>query len=179
MSIYSHLTNEERVALYNLADGAQAIVEIGSYLGASACCFGAALKKQGSGRVYCIDTWTNDGMLEGHRDTFAAFKTNVAPFEAYVTSVRGYSTQVVSAIREYTNQVDVLFIDGDHSYEGVKADWDAYKAFLRDGSKIVFHDWGWAEGVQRVIDEDVKRTIKNADHLPNLWWGTIDGTERV
>jgi cephalosporin hydroxylase len=36
--------------------------------------------------------------------------------------------------------IDVLFIDGDHSYEGVKADYEAYAPWVRPGGLIAFHD---------------------------------------
>lgn len=35
---------------------------------------------------------------------------------------------------------DLLFIDGDHRYEGVKADFAHYRRFVRPGGLIVFHD---------------------------------------
>jgi cephalosporin hydroxylase len=38
------------------------------------------------------------------------------------------------------NQVDFLFIDGDHSAVGVAADYDLYKKFVRPGGLIAFHD---------------------------------------
>jgi predicted O-methyltransferase YrrM len=38
------------------------------------------------------------------------------------------------------NLVDVLFIDGDHSYEGVKRDFDLYSKLLRRGGLVFFHD---------------------------------------
>lgn len=37
-------------------------------------------------------------------------------------------------------QLDVLFIDGDHSYRGVRADFQSYRHFVRDGGLVVFHD---------------------------------------
>jgi predicted O-methyltransferase YrrM len=37
-------------------------------------------------------------------------------------------------------QVDFLFIDGDHTYEGVKSDFEAYKSLVRPGGIIAFHD---------------------------------------
>jgi cephalosporin hydroxylase len=37
-------------------------------------------------------------------------------------------------------KVDFLFIDGDHTYEGVKADFEMYSGLVRPGGLIVFHD---------------------------------------
>jgi cephalosporin hydroxylase len=37
-------------------------------------------------------------------------------------------------------QVDFLFIDGDHTEQGVSADYHDYKAFVRPGGLIGFHD---------------------------------------
>jgi predicted O-methyltransferase YrrM len=38
------------------------------------------------------------------------------------------------------NRVDFLFIDGDHSYEGVKKDFEMYSPLVRKGGIIAFHD---------------------------------------
>jgi predicted O-methyltransferase YrrM len=35
---------------------------------------------------------------------------------------------------------DMLFIDGDHSYEGVRRDHEQYESLVRDGGLIAFHD---------------------------------------
>jgi predicted O-methyltransferase YrrM len=36
--------------------------------------------------------------------------------------------------------LDVLFIDGDHSYAGVKRDFDMYAPLVRRGGLVAFHD---------------------------------------
>jgi len=69
--------------------------------------------------------------------------------------------------------VDVLFIDGDHSFEGALADWENYKKFLTTGSIVIFHDFGWAEGVKRVINDYVLNSVSEFNNLPNLWWGVL------
>lgn len=37
-------------------------------------------------------------------------------------------------------ELDLLFIDGDHTYSGVKADFDQYSPLVRKGGAVVFHD---------------------------------------
>lgn len=37
-------------------------------------------------------------------------------------------------------KLDYLFIDGDHSYQGVKQDFEMYSSLVRSGGVIVFHD---------------------------------------
>lgn len=37
-------------------------------------------------------------------------------------------------------KVDFLFIDGDHSYDGVKKDFEMYSPFVKEGGIIAFHD---------------------------------------
>jgi predicted O-methyltransferase YrrM len=36
--------------------------------------------------------------------------------------------------------LELLFIDGDHSYEGAKADFTRWSAFVRAGGHVLFHD---------------------------------------
>jgi predicted O-methyltransferase YrrM len=40
----------------------------------------------------------------------------------------------------YSTQFDLLHIDGDHSYESCKSDYELYSAIVRPGGLIVFHD---------------------------------------
>jgi len=62
-------------------------------------------------------------------------------------------------------QADLLFIDGDHTYEGCRADVERYLKYLRPGGYFVLHDYfGWYdEGgrnhspIKRVVDELVRR----------------------
>ena len=37
-------------------------------------------------------------------------------------------------------QPDILFIDGDHTYEGIKKDFEMYSPLVKNGGYIVFHD---------------------------------------
>jgi cephalosporin hydroxylase len=72
-----------------------------------------------------------------------------------------HSTSAVDAIAQLLDgrKIDVLFIDGDHRYEGVKQDFENYKKFVRDGGLILLHD----------IVEDNGRGRAWAGGVPKLW----------
>lgn len=59
-------------------------------------------------------------------------------------SVNGDSRDpyLVNRVNEILNgrKIDFLFIDGDHTYEGVKGDFEIYKQFLSDDAIVGFHD---------------------------------------
>lgn len=176
-AIESHLTNRERVELFRLAQapGMRSIVEIGAYVGASASAFASGLEsaRNAAARIYCIDTWNNDAMSEGQRDTMELFLRNTAVHRNRIVPVRSWSTDAVDTIRAQANSIDLLFIDGDHSYEGCLADWKAYAPLLSPTALVAFHDVGWADGVCRVIAEEVSSRIRHEKRLPNLWWGRL------
>jgi predicted O-methyltransferase YrrM len=55
---------------------------------------------------------------------------------------------------------DVVFIDGDHSYEAVRADWDAWSGRVASGGHVLMHDavdrggfGAFCEGVTRLVAE--------------------------
>jgi len=55
----------------------------------------------------------------------------------------GYSNEVSTIQKAYgyvTEPIDVLFIDGDHSYEAVLSDWLLYSPMVKSGGIVAFHD---------------------------------------
>lgn len=53
-----------------------------------------------------------------------------------------HSMDVYNSVRDTMNgrKADVIFIDGDHSRNGVKQDFFMYSKFIRDGGIVLFHD---------------------------------------
>ena len=49
--------------------------------------------------------------------------------------------------------IDFLFIDGDHTYEGVRMDYEMYSPLVTPGGMIGFHDIAYTEGVTRLWNE--------------------------
>jgi predicted O-methyltransferase YrrM len=172
--IFTHLTQEERLLLYHLGrkqPQGVTFVEIGSYLGASSCFLAAAALERG-GLLHCVDTWFNEGMSEGKQDTWAEFSKNTMPFSATIRAHRALSTEVAAY---FNDKIDLLFVDGDHTYEACKADLEAWLPHLKDGGVLVMHDYGWAEGVRSVVDEIVKPRQKEKGHvMQNTYWTAIE-----
>ena len=59
-------------------------------------------------------------------------------------------------------KVDFLFIDGDHSYEGVKKDFEMYSGLVRKGGIVAFHDICHHVGVATCNVELFWSEIKNS-----------------
>lgn len=57
--------------------------------------------------------------------------------------------------RHWRWPVDMLYIDGDHSYEACRADVDVWLPWLKSGGIVAFHDYGTRHtpGVVRVVHE--------------------------
>ncbi|HEY7420743.1 MAG TPA: class I SAM-dependent methyltransferase [Gaiellaceae bacterium] len=69
-------------------------------------------------------------------------------------------TSAEVAVRLDGRPVDFLFIDGDHTYEGVRCDYVAYAPLVRPGGVIAFHDI--VDGPPELVG-DVPRFWREAD----------------
>jgi predicted O-methyltransferase YrrM len=72
------------------------------------------------------------------------FYKKFASKNQHITLLRGDSHSP-EALKKVTDvfvdrKIDFLFIDGDHSYEGVKKDFEMYSLLVRKGGVIAFHD---------------------------------------
>lgn len=126
-----YLTNEKRPEHLQ-------ILEIGSWIGASALSWAQGLKvhNQGKGTITCIDAWkpyfnhathTNEiyTQMENILETETAYQlfchnVNTIPHPITCQHLRGQSDGLLPLLRE--NAFDVVFIDGDHAYTSVLKD---------------------------------------------------------
>lgn len=117
-----------------------------------------------------IDSWEGDGAAyqgdSGDWHAGLSQTTQDAYFDAAQertafardrrTIMRGRSTQ---AAQHSAHEYDFVFLDADHSYEGCRADIEAWAPKIKDGGFICGHDYGntaWPKfGVKRAVDEYV------------------------
>lgn len=168
-SIPTHMTVQERLMLFQTALGLRtgfSVVEIGSYLGASTAFLAFAATQRG-GTVHAVDTWENDAMgHEAQRDTWGEFRRNTQRFEHYIVPHRGHSVTVAQETGGIA--CDMLFIDGDHTYEGVGNDLTRWRGSLKPGGILAMHDFdspGVRDAFEDIIGADVMAPPTLIDRL--------------
>jgi cephalosporin hydroxylase len=70
-----------------------------------------------------------------------------------VTFVEGYFPRDIERVRLPEGEAyDVVFLDGDHRYEGVSADLEALPSLLSDGGYVLMHDACNSQVEQAIAD---------------------------
>ena len=136
------------------------VVEIGSFFGRSTLCLAGGLASATGARLYAIDPHIGSPKHEvqlGCADTYPHFVELLARhgLEDLVTPLRATSLE---ARRDFEGPIDLLFIDGSHSYEDVAADFAAWFPLLRVGGTVAFHDSWHMGGVRRASNEVLRRS---------------------
>lgn len=144
---------------FALAPAAGTNVEIGSFKGRSAVGLATVARLLGLGTITAIDPHTSpsttDPDLKGATTTYDEFIANVerAGATEHVVPKRAFSHDVAPT---WSEPIRFLWIDGDHTYAGAKADVDLFKPHLADGAIVAMHDvLGTFEGSLRVFVEEV------------------------
>lgn len=101
-----------------------------------------------------------------HRWVEQAANWQTVPMQTFVGDSHGSEAkEFVHRQLSFVDDPIVAFIDGDHSYEGARADSLLMKPYLRSGSLVIFHDTVACEGVQRVFDETSAWAVKIANYV--------------
>lgn len=79
------------------------------------------------------------------------------------TLIQHFSSEPEAIEKASANRYDVLIIDGDHSFEGVKLDFETYRRFVGVGGFIIVDDYGSPEWP--TVTEYVDKFVKSASGL--------------
>lgn len=153
------------------------VLEIGSFLGKSAVFFAQRVSL-----VYCIDPFQVDGNTPAEEihelerlgmpaNWYAVFVDNIrqSGSAGKVQAIQGKSglfgrTPPLWPI-EWPQSFDLIYIDGDHSYEAVKQDIEVFALHARI---ICGDDYETSPGVTRAVDETWKDPP--ACKAGPFWW---------
>jgi predicted O-methyltransferase YrrM len=135
----------------------ETVVEIGTARGYSTYALALACQQNGRGKVYGIDPhepnrWTDGGPDLAH-DNYEFLLAHLKEYELAPTWCEVIRARSLETSQWWDKPIDLLFIDGDHTYEGVKGDFEAFLPWLREDSVVVFHDSMWPGGVPRFLEE--------------------------
>ena len=141
------------------ATGRGVIVEIGSWKGRSTTWLASGARLSGQ-RVYAIDP--HRGSREDPAaDTLKEFLDNLAR-NGLADVVEPIVMTSEQAAAHMTAPIELLFIDGDHSFEAVRRDAELWLPRLMDGGTVMFHDVATAAytGPRRIVQRMVCRNSR-------------------
>jgi predicted O-methyltransferase YrrM len=176
MEVDGQVSRKECELLMRLAGAVPAgleVVEIGTYRGRSAIALGLGVCTGNMNRVFAIDPHTEwVGPLGGHFGP-------ADQAELYSNLTRARLGKIVAVVclpsarvaRSWEGAgVGLLWIDGDHSYEGVKRDFEAWRPHVAESGVIAFHDAD-SEGVARFLREAAgEGSLERLGQLERVEW---------
>lgn len=160
------------------AQHCKVVVEIGSWHGRSGR--GIADNLPEGGVLYCVDTWCGSSgepemhgsaaLRQGdHAHSWWWCNMHDLILAGKVIPVRMHSVNAAVTLKTMGVVADMIFVDADHSYEGVRDDVLAWRGLLREGGLFCGHDYylegqepfAWM-GVRKCINElfpDVQQAL--------------------
>lgn len=124
-------------------------------------------------KLYCIDAYSSKHLIWPQQTCDALFlKVGklLAKWQPRSVFLRELSTDAAKTFNDHS--IDFIFIDADHSYEGVKNDLEVWYSKVRPGGILSGDDYDNFPGVTRAVDEffqQVKLPIKT-ERQRRFWW---------
>lgn len=153
-------------------------LEVGSWLGLSAITFAKQLKSSGNNKasIYCVDTWEGSSEHQNVSEIrqgvlFEKFLDNVRRLECddIIMPLKGKSVDIARIWNR--EKLDMVFVDGDHSYEGCLSDILSWLPHIKENGRMIGHDINWP-GVKEAVLKVSKQ--KNYEvRITGLMWELI------
>jgi predicted O-methyltransferase YrrM/glycosyltransferase involved in cell wall biosynthesis len=180
------LSSREAVGLFKSALEIEAsvpsIVELGTWRGRSSYVLAKAILERGAGRLHCVDPFDGSGDYvseaiykqvahAGPEETMATIRSSLEMLGVGQVIEFHISTSL-SAAMSWQGTVDMLFVDANHEFEHICADFDAWLPHLSADAILAVHDVGSGihSGPRRFVEEtvlhnDFWQVILQADEL--------------
>ncbi len=147
---------------------AQVIVEVGVAEAKSTdwLCRGAKLR---GGKVYGYDLWDTHGLNNqfehwSSKEKCETYLQSKGHTNFELTKINSRTPEFAELIKTKHPSIDLAYIDGCHSYDGIKNDFDIIYPLLSECGVIVFHDTLKIDGCREFM----------IDLRTKLWDGTYD-----
>lgn len=155
------------------------LVEVGAYCGCSTS-YLAELLAAADRRLALavVDTWQGTAGEHEIRDYWPDFLSNMSrepDLRPYFTPYRMASTEAAGFFAD--GSIDFLFLDGDHSYAGVRRDLEAWLPKCR--GVVAGHDWKPLEfdGICQAVRERFGDAAITIDPISTVWAVAIGSPE--
>jgi len=130
-------TAAERDCLARHAAGKKKAAEIGVWHGVTTRRIAEALAPEGV--VYAVDNYV-PGRL-GVSFQYRVARRNTRTFRDRVRFVLATGKDAAAQFtREHIANFEFVFIDGDHSFEGIRTDWQAWSPLIAKNGMVALHD---------------------------------------
>jgi hypothetical protein len=125
---------------------------------------------------YLVDNWgtlsgTGDGSFpqDWHDKNYQSAMKKMIPFEEIIEVLRGASWNMAQLVPRET--LDLLYLDANHTYDGVMKDLEAWAGKVKKGGVIAFHDYENQDyGVKAAVNAFASRTKTKVHLIPELKW---------
>ena len=158
-------------------------LEIGSYLGSTFC---AAIEGNEL-EAYAVDNWATDNLQPAENETeierasYQDFRENAKKYKGD-SKVRIINTDCKNLVPEDLNsKVNLVFYDGDHSYDGQLESLQTVKDLVEDTFILILDDANFA-GVVESAEQFVRQNnfsilfeqkLLNAIESDRMWWNGL------
>lgn len=139
------------VSLVN-ANGISNMVQLGHYTGYSSLFVGSTFKRMGKGHLFSVD-------IDPWATNLADQLVTKAGVSQFLTHYIGDSASIDSlkAAKSKLNEIDLIYIDSDHTYKHAKAELELWWPAIKPGGILVMHDSSvFATSFGNVPDQGVK-----------------------
>jgi hypothetical protein len=156
---------------------AQVIVEVGVAEAKSTdwLCRGAKLR---GGKVYGYDLWDTHGLNNqfehwSSKEKCEAYLTDKGHTNFELTKINSRTPEFAELIKTKHPSIDLAFIDGCHSYDGIKNDFDVIYPLLSESGVIVFHDTLRIDGCREFMIDLRTKFFDGTFDLITFPWGSM------
>ena len=137
----------------------EVVVELGVDFGYSTFVFATSLRGR-KGTIYGVDLFLGD-FQAGKRNTYEYVMEKIRRYD--ITNIDIIVGDFTEISKSWSKPIDILHIDGLHTYGAVKNDYDSWSKYVKEDGIILFHDTA-------IHDYGVKDFFREVESLYKLYF---------